>query len=105
MISRISGLLEQSELASQIKEGLTKNSSVPSVVGGTLWADTVKKAFYAFSHFTDEAPILSPGLTILSTAYGTSLKLKDNQSTWRIACQLRRKTAESVTISEVFKIT
>ena len=48
--------LELSELAPQIKEGLTKNSSVHSVAGGTLWAGTVNKVFYAIGgYFTDEA--------------------------------------------------
>lgn len=37
--------------------GLVKNSSVPSVAGGILWADTINKVFYSFGGYF---PQLSP---------------------------------------------
>jgi hypothetical protein len=35
----------------EVRQNVTKNSSVPSVAGGILWPDTVNKIFYSFGGY------------------------------------------------------
>jgi hypothetical protein len=39
----------------EVKAGLSKNSSVPSVAGGILWPDVVNKIFYSFGGYFPHA--------------------------------------------------
>jgi hypothetical protein len=49
----------------QLYANLTKNSSIPSVSGGTLWADNVNKRFYLFGgEYYQQPP--SPQFTLWS---------------------------------------
>lgn len=52
----------------QLYANLTKNSSIPSVHGGTLWADTVNKRFYLFGGEYHQHP---PAPQITLWAYDT----------------------------------
>jgi len=58
----------------QMRDGLTKNNSVPSLAGGTLWADTVNNVFYAFGgYFVSSQPS-----TFVTWSYNTE------HGTWNV---------------------